>query len=114
LPLAVALTSMIVGMQIVGRGVEQRIRRFRRREMPGRFELRVECDGEALHTVNGVWEPYGPPVERSVHRGLAKLTVRVVLRAKDDTDVSALEERLVAIDGVHCVDVRHLGVEDDA
>jgi uncharacterized membrane protein YhiD involved in acid resistance len=112
-PLAVTLTVFIVGMQIAGRGIELRIRRMRRREMPGRFELRVECDGEALPAVNAAWEPFGPPVSRTVKRGLAMVVVSVVLRAKEEADLSALEEKVFAVEGVRRVDVRHLGVEDE-
>lgn len=113
LPLSVTLTAFIVVMQIAGRSVEQRIRRFRRHEVPGRFELRVESDGEALPAVNDTWEPFGPAIARTVQRGLGGITVTVVLRAKEDTDVSALEERMVALNGVRRVDVRHLGVEEE-
>jgi translation elongation factor EF-1beta len=49
-----------------------------------------------------------------VQRGLAQVIVRVVLTTKEETDVSALEEKLVAVDGVKRIDVRHLGVEDEA
>ena len=113
LPLAVTLTSMIVVIQVIGRGIEKRVRQFRRRELPGRFELRVECDGEVLHAVNAAWEPFGPPLQRTVTRGLGKIVVRVALRANEEANISALEEKLVAIDGVRRVDVRHLGVEDE-
>jgi uncharacterized membrane protein YhiD involved in acid resistance len=111
--LAVTLTAMIVVIQVVGRSIEQRVRAMRRREMPGRFEMRVECDGEALPQVNAVWAPWGPPIQRTVSRGLAHLTLRVVLRAQDDADISTLQEQLVAIDGVSRVDIRHLGVEEE-
>lgn len=111
-PLAVTLTALIVAMQLAGRPIELRIRRFRRSEVPGRFELRVECDGEALPAVTAAWEPFGPAITRTVQRGLATLVVTVVLRAKEETDVSALEESLIAVEGVRRVDVRHLGIED--
>lgn len=113
LPLAVTLTVFIVAMQIAGRSVEQRIRRFRRHEVPGRFELRVECDGEALPAVNDTWEPFGPAITRTVQRGLGGITATVVLRAQEDTDVSSLEEQMVAVEGVRRVDVRHLGLEEE-
>lgn len=111
-PLAVTLTAFIVAMQLAGRPIELRIRRFRRSEAPGRFELRVECDGEALPAVTAAWEPFGPAITRTVQRGLATVVVTVVLRAKEETDVSALEESLIAVEGVRRVDVRHLGIED--
>jgi uncharacterized membrane protein YhiD involved in acid resistance len=112
-PLAVTLTTLIVVMQIGGRSVEQRIRRFRRHDMPGRFELRVTCDGEALPAVSAAWEPFGPAVSRTVQRGLGGLVVTVVLSAKQGTNVSALEEKLIAVEGVRRVDVRHLGLEEE-
>ena len=111
--LAVVLTVLIVAMQVVGRGIEQRIRGFRRKEMPGRFELRVDSSAEALHFVNEVWAPYGPPVTRTVLRGLEGVTLRVVLRAKEATDLSALEEKLVTVEGVKRVDLVHLGLEEE-
>ncbi|HUR82714.1 MAG TPA: MgtC/SapB family protein [Thermoanaerobaculia bacterium] len=111
--LAVTLAAVIVVTQIVGRGVEQQIRRFRHREAPGRFELRVESDEGALPEINEAWEPYGPALRRSVQRSLERVIVRVVLRASESVDLSPLEERLVALEGVHRVDVRHLGVEDE-
>jgi uncharacterized membrane protein YhiD involved in acid resistance len=113
LPLAVTLTAMIVTIQVIGRSIEKRVRQFRRRELPGRFELRVACDGEALHAVNAAWQPFGPPLQRTVTRGLAHLVVRVTLQAHEGADIGALEESVVAIDGVRRVDVRHLGVEEE-
>lgn len=100
-------------MQVAGRGIEQRIRRVRRSAMPGRYELRVDCLADALHAVNETWAAFGPPVTRSVQRGLEGVVVRVVLRAKQPLDLSPLEEQLVQLDGVRRVDVRHLGVEDE-
>lgn len=100
-------------MQVIGRPIENHIRRFRRHDMPGRFELRVECDGEAFHEVTAAWQPYGPAVSRTVQRGLANVVATIVLRAREDTDVSALEEKVLAIKGVHRIDVRHLGIEEE-
>ena len=111
--LAVALAVLIVITQFLGRGVEQRIRRFRRKDAPGRFELRVESDEGALHEISATWQPYGPALRRSVQRSLERAIVRVVLRASETTDISALEEKLVAIEGVRRVDVRHIGLEDE-
>lgn len=113
IPLAIGLGVGIVAIQIVGRGVEQRIRGFRRRDAPGRFELRVESDEGALHEISAAWEPYGPALRRSVQRSLERVIVRVVLRAADSVDLTSLEEKLVAIEGVRRVDVRHLGLEEE-
>lgn len=112
--LAVMLTVAIVLIQIVGRGIERRIRRLRHATgLPGRFELRVECDADSLVAVNDSWKPLGPELRRSVQRSLERIIVRVVLRASGTVDLSAMEERLIAIEGVRRVDVRHLGVEDE-
>ena len=110
---AMVLTVAIVITQVLGRGLEQKIRRFRRKEGPGRFELRVESDEGALPEISEAWAPFGPALRRSVQRSLERVIVRVVLRAEQSVDLSTLEEKLVAIDGVRRVDVRHLGVEDD-
>ena len=111
--LAITVTVGIVGLQVVGRGVERRIRRIRREDLPGRFELRVESDAGALSEISEAWAPYGPALRRSVQRSLERIVVRVVLRATEPVDLSSLEEKLVAIDGVRRVDVRHLGVEEE-
>ncbi|HYC91585.1 MAG TPA: MgtC/SapB family protein [Thermoanaerobaculia bacterium] len=113
IPLAIGLGTGIVIIQIVGRGIEQQIRRFRRKEAPGRFELRVESDESALHEISEAWAPYGPALRRSVQRSLERVIVRVVMRATKSVDLGALEEKLVAIEGVRRVDVRHLGIEDE-
>jgi uncharacterized membrane protein YhiD involved in acid resistance len=111
--LGCTLAAAIVFVQLLGRRVEVRIRSIRRRELPGRFELRVETEGEALPLVSAAWEPYGPAVRRSVQRTLERVIVRVVLRATDAADLSLLEEKLVQIAGVRQVDLRHLGIDED-
>lgn len=113
--LAAVLTGAIVIVQFVMRGVEKNILRSRRAQSPGRLELRVECDGEALSTVNDTWERYAElqPLRRSVQRGAEYLVLRVILRAPPGVDLSALEEMLVAVEGVRRVDLRHLGLDEE-
>ena len=113
IPLAVGLGVGVVGIQFVVREIELRIRRVRRKDAPGRFELRVESDEGALHEITQAWQPYGPALRRSVQRSLERVIVRVVMRATDSVDLSSLEEKLIAIEGVRRVDVRHLGLEDE-
>ena len=113
IPLAIGLGVGIVGIQFVVRGIERRIRRMRTKDAPGRFELRVESDGNSLHEISQAWAPYGPALRRSVQRSLERVIVRVVMRATDSVDLSSLEEKLIAIEGVRRVDVRHLGLEDE-
>jgi hypothetical protein len=81
----------------------------------GRFELRVDCDGEAMPLVNREWKqmPELKAIRRSIQRGPEQVTLRVVLRAAEAIDLGGLEERLVALEGVRRVDVRHLGRDDD-
>lgn len=113
-PLATALTGGIVIVQSVLRPFEQRIQDRRRTTQPGRLELRVECDAEALHTVNETWMRYAElePIRQSVQRGPEFVVLRVILRAPRGVDLASLEELLVALDGVRRVDVTHLGLED--
>ena len=113
IPLAIVLTAAIVVTQVLGRTIEQRIREVRRKEAPGRFELRVESDEGALPDIREAWHPYGPALRHSVQRSLERVIVRVVMRAEASVDLSTLEEKLIAIEGVRRVDVRHLGVEDE-
>jgi putative Mg2+ transporter-C (MgtC) family protein len=114
-PLATVLTGGIVIVQFVMRRFETGILHKRRSAGPTRLEVRVECDTEALQAVNDVIAGLQvmEPLRRSVVRGLEHVTVRVVLRAPATVDLTLPEERLVALQGVRRVDVRHLGLDDD-
>ena len=114
--LAGGLTAGIVLVQVMIRKGETLMLKVARRDNGmGRFELRVDCDGEAVPLVNREWKqmPELKPLRRSIQRGPERSTVRVMLRTSEATDLSALEERIVAIDGVCRVDIRHLGVDDE-
>lgn len=111
-----ALTAGIVIVQVMLRGAETLMLRIARRDNGmGRFELRVDCDAEAVHAVNAAWRelPGVTPLRRSISRGPEQTTVRVMLRAAKALDLSGLEERLAALEGVRRVDIRHVGVDDD-
>lgn len=112
---AAVLTAGVVLVQFVMRLVEKHLMEARRESAAGRFELRVECDGEAVHAVNGVWSRYLElvPLRRSIQRAAEFLVLRVVVRAPAAVDLCSLEETIIAIDGVRRVDIRHLGIEDD-
>lgn len=114
--LAIGLTAGIVLVQVFIRKGETLMLRFARRDNAhGRFELRVDCDAEAVPMVNREWKAIAAlkPVRRSISRGAELSTVRVVVRAAEAVDLSELEERLVALEGVRRVDIRHLGVDED-
>lgn len=114
--LAGTLTAGIVIVQLMLRSVETLMLRIARRDNGmGRFELRVDCDAEALHAVNAAWRelPDATPLRRSISRGPEQSTLRVMLRAAQAIDLSGLQERLAALEGVRRVDIRHLGVDDD-
>lgn len=114
--LGVGLTAGIVIVQLMIRRVETLMLRMARKDNgAGRFELRVDCDAEAVPQVNQVWRQWAEltPIRRSISRGAELTTLRVMLRASEAIDLSVLEERLVALDGVRRVDIRHLGVMDD-
>lgn len=112
--LAFVLTSAIVIVQVMFRRAEAVVVNFARRNAPGRFELRVDCDGEALQAVKDlVLLTKLTTVRRSVQLGPEQVTFRALLRASEEADVADLEEKLVALEGVRRVDVRHISVEDD-
>ncbi len=114
--LAIALTVGIVTVQHMLRQVETLMLRIARKDKgAGRFELRVDCDAEAVPQVNQVWRQWAEltPIRRSIARGAEQTTMRVVLRASQAVDLSVLEERLVALEGVRRVDIRHLGLTDE-
>lgn len=114
-PLATVLTAGIVIVQFMVRRFEIKILHKRREVVPGRIELRVECDADTVVAVNQVVSAFVvlEPVRRSLHRSAEHVTLRVVLRAPAGVDLAMPEERLVALSGVRQVDVRHLGLDDD-
>jgi uncharacterized membrane protein YhiD involved in acid resistance len=109
------LTTGILVVQFVMRWLEKLILRARRATAPGRFELRVDCDGETYPTVNATLERRDDLIvlRRTVQRGPENLTFRAAIRTPDSTDLTSLEEQLVALPGVKKVDVWHLGIEDE-
>ena len=114
--LSAGLTAGIVIVQLFVRRLESVMLRFAQKDNgAGRFELRVDCDGEAVPHVNEIWRQWTElqPLRRSIARGPELTTIRVVLRASESVDVSRLEERLVALEGVRRVDIRHLGLGDE-
>lgn len=111
--LAVMLTGIIVFIQIVGRGAENRLRRFRRPKVPERYELRVECELDAVPSVNDAWKPYGQELRRSLQRGVDAAQVRVLFRAIGHLDLAEVEAKVFALAGVNRVELRALGVDDD-
>ncbi|HEX7808457.1 MAG TPA: MgtC/SapB family protein [Thermoanaerobaculia bacterium] len=113
--IAGVLTGGIVVTQLAGRRVEKLIRRDRRNALPGRFEMRVECDAESLNVVNTTWRAFNiaEPIRTSVHRGPESLVLRVIMRAASGSDLTPLQERLVAVHGVKRVELRHLGVDEE-
>lgn len=112
---AVGLTTAIVATQIVGRRVEMRIRAMRRSALPGRFELRVECETASLRAVNEAWRSFehAESLRTSIQRGAESLVVRVIMRAPGGSDLTPLAETLFAVPGVKRIDLRHLGTDEE-
>ena len=118
-PLALLLTALIVLVQITMRGAERKLHQMNGRNgKPGRFELRVECDGETLHDVNDAVARYAAEariqqLRRAVQRGPEHVLARSVFRTPAPVDLGSLEERLAGLDGVKRVELRHLGIEEE-
>jgi putative Mg2+ transporter-C (MgtC) family protein len=114
--LATVLAAAIVLVQVmIRRGETLMLRLARRDNGAGRFELRVDCDAEAIPAVNTAWRANTDlrALRRSIQRGPEQTTLRVVLRASEPVDISAIEEKLIALEGVRRVDIRHLGTDED-
>jgi putative Mg2+ transporter-C (MgtC) family protein len=109
------LTGSIFLVQVVVRQMESMILHARREKAPGRFELRVDCEGETFPMVSAVLARHHEltVVRRSIQRGAEQLSFRAVIRTPISSDLSRLEEELVNLQGVRKVDLRHLGIEDD-
>jgi putative Mg2+ transporter-C (MgtC) family protein len=114
-PAAGILTAGVVIVQFVMRPFENAILRARRVAVPGRVELRTDCEGESLPLINAALRrhPDLEPVRRTINRGVEHLTLRVILRVPAGSDLTPIEEALIAIEGVHAVDLRHLGIEEE-
>jgi putative Mg2+ transporter-C (MgtC) family protein len=112
---ASVLTTGILVVQFVMRWLETLIQRARRGTAPGRFELRVDCDGETYPMVTATLAKHTEliPLRRSVQRGAEHLLFRAVMRVPTDADLTTLEEELVGMNGVRKVEVQHLGIEED-
>ena len=113
--LAAVLTAGIVIVQFVMRSFEVKILRARTVTAPGRFELRVECEGETLPLLNGTLaaHPELESLRRSVQRGAEHLTFRAIMRTPTGGDLTRVEEELVSLQGVRKVELRHLGIDED-
>ncbi len=109
------LTAGILIVQFVMRRVEHLILRERRGKALGRFELRVDCEGESYPLVSAVLARHEDltVVRRSIQRGAEHLAFRAVIRTPHTSDLTRLEEELVNVQGVRKVDLWHLGIEDD-
>jgi putative Mg2+ transporter-C (MgtC) family protein len=109
------LTTGTLFVQFVMRSVERLILHLRRATLPGRFELRVDCDGETYPSVNALLARRDEltVLRRSVQRGPENLTFRAALRTPRSVDITSLEEQLMSLAGVKKVDVWHLGIEED-
>lgn len=112
--LAPVLTAGILIVQFVMRGFERKILYSWRRAAPGRFELRVDCDGEALPALNAVLARHAElvPLRRTVQRAPEHLTFRAVMRMQSGVDLTRIEEELVRMAGVQKVEIRHLGIDE--
>jgi uncharacterized membrane protein YhiD involved in acid resistance len=115
LPMATILTAGIVTLQFLGRSIETRVHFLRHDAVTGRYELLVECDSASLHEVNETWMrvPDVTALHRSVQREGTRVTITIILQTAPSFDSRAIEESLVALEGVHRVELRHLGLEAD-
>jgi putative Mg2+ transporter-C (MgtC) family protein len=113
--LGTILAGAIVILQFAGRTLEIRLFRAKRPHLAGRFELRISCDPETLHVVNAASSGFGgiSVVRRVVQREPEHVVLRVIFRATETIDLTPLEEQLIALNGTHRVEVRHLGLEED-
>jgi uncharacterized membrane protein YhiD involved in acid resistance len=114
-PLAAVLTAGILIVQFIMRRFELQIVHSWRRAAPGRFELRVDCEGEALPAVQATLARHTElaPLRRSVQRSAEHLTFRAVMRMPTGVDLTRVEEELVNLQGVRKVELRHLGIDEE-
>jgi hypothetical protein len=89
-------------------------------ELAGRVELRVECSPEVLRELNQTWRDFVVAqklvaLHRGTRRGSDSVKWRALFRIPPlvTIDLTPLEEKLVAMQGVTSVDVRHVGLDDE-
>lgn len=114
-----AMCVAILVVQFTMRHAGMWIARIKREEEASRVELFVECDCTAIAQVNEVWKKYAGSV--------SLVTLRRVTTQKDflcswrnvfmapgekSIDLSAVEEQLAAVPGVHRIESRFLGFEE--
>jgi uncharacterized membrane protein YhiD involved in acid resistance len=113
--LASVLAGTVVLTQFVGRTLEAQLFARRRSSLASRFEVRVECDADVLHRVNEIWKELSgvTTVRRAIQHGAESMILRLTLRAPQTLDLTPIEERIITQPGVHRIEVRHLGLEED-
>ena len=97
-------------VQLVMRYLDKAISHARRRKLPARVELVVDCDPAAAPLLNSVIEATGAKMLRrtlSRHDGHGTWRVVIVTPA----DLARIEEKLAGVTGVTKVDARHAGLE---
>jgi uncharacterized membrane protein YhiD involved in acid resistance len=111
------LFASIIFVQVAMRGVEVWFAHMKRHAAT-HVELQVECESASLGLVNQVWKTFADSAtvvvqRRSTTRGTT-CGWRSVFMVKGRTagDVTGLEERLAALDGVHRVDCRFLDLDE--
>ena len=123
--LAIGLGQYIAGasvfaamlfVQFLMRTAVRFVETARRRHAPQQTELRVGCDPGSLAAVNRAWSAFVlssavAPARHSVARRGTRVFWTAVVLSK--VNLVALEEELMAIDGVRTVDVRQLALDED-
>ena len=98
-------------VQLVMRSLDKAIGRARRKRLPARVELVVECDPAAAPSLNQIVDATGVKMlRRTLARHDGHATWRVVIVGPPD--LASIEERLAAVSGVTRVDARHAGLDE--
>jgi uncharacterized membrane protein YhiD involved in acid resistance len=115
-------TAVFIGVifsQIVMRQVERLVNRVRPDPQSVRMELSATCDDFALRSIDQAWSAWASEAKvRPLRKTMTRIADHVAWRAlfatseKGELDLSILQERILALDGVRQVEARRLSAID--
>jgi uncharacterized membrane protein YhiD involved in acid resistance len=104
----------IVLVQFVMRSLSKWIQDASRGKAATRVEVAVECEPSSVPQINAAWKESGlAPIRRSTTRGRDRWIWRAAVISEEPLDLTALEEKLVTLEGVLRVEARFLGYDDE-
>ena len=118
LVVALIIGAGVLIVQFAMRKLVLEVARRRSASAPQRMEIRIDCTIDAMHDVNKIWNEFVSSQKILVRRrGSIKRGEDVVWHARfgaaKETDLTLLEESLVATNGVRGLEIQSMGGDDE-